>query len=641
MPTLNSSTTVTTDDLITQIPLHDLHESPFNPRRTFTGIEELAASIQAEGRVHQPLLVRPRITNTLRPDESEGFEVIFGHRRLRAAEQAGLASVPCMVRAMTDAEARSAQIAENLQRADVHPIEEAEGMQAMMADGLSADELAATVGKSRSYVYSRLKLLQACPPVRMACLQGEIGSEVALLVARVGHDKLQGKALAAIRAQNLDMKDGGATSYRRIKELLKDKFTLHVGRTFFDPQDATLVPAAGTCSACPKLSGNAPEFADLCVDTPGPWHGYTHKGDPELCTDPECFEGKKTAQLARQASALQAQGKTVITGNKARQAVSAHGEVKGAYVALKDVKAELKKVAAGKAKPATVVIQDPRTGKTFEAVATADLQAAGLAQAEPKKASSRGGHDEAAARREREEREQQAQADTAANRRLLATVRSAAAQRPRTAEELRLVLEHLLEDASDTDDTPALCHAHGLETGYQLAHQLPTMTPDQMGLLLLDLVLVRGVECTYWRRGIPDGLASMAALYGIDVDQARAEPEVQTPVVAQDLAPAEAAPTPGTAARAAKKGAGGKPAAKKAGKGPAIKYRCARTGSTWSGRGLQPAWVKAHLAAGGTLAELETARAAPAAQKVKDDAGSAGEAERDPNTADMFEQAGV
>lgn len=629
---------MTTETTILQIPLSQLRESPFNPRRTFHGIEELAASIKAEGRVHQPLLVRPILPNPLRDDITDGFEVIFGHRRLRAAAAAGLTSVPCMVRTMSDAEARSAQIAENLQRADVHPIEEAEGMQAMMADGLSADELAETVGKSRSYVYSRLKLLQACPQVRDACLAGKIGSEVALLVARVGNAKLQAKALAAIQAKYLDMEDGGEKSYRQIKELLKDKFTLHVGRTFFDPEDATLVPLAGTCSACPKLSANAPEFADLCEDTPGRHHGYVHRGDPQLCTDPECFDTKKRAQLARQADALRAQGKTVITGNKARAAITAHGEVKGAYVALKDVRAELKKVAG--AKPAIVVIQDPRTCKTFDAVATADLQAAGLAQAEPKKASSRGGYDEAAARREREKREQQAQADTAANRRLLAAVRSAAAQRPRTADELRLVLEHLLEDASDTDDTPALCHAHGLETGYQLAHQLPTMTPDQMGLLLLDLVLVRGVECTYWRRGIPDGLASMAALYGIDVDQARADPEVQTPAAATT----EGTPTPGTAARAAKKEAAGKPA-KPAAKGPAMKYRCASTGNTWSGRGLQPAWVKAHLAAGGTLAELETAKAGPAAQKVKDKAGSAGavcdEQERDPNTADMFEAAGA
>jgi hypothetical protein len=496
----------------------------------------------------------------------------------------------------------------------VHPIEEAEGMQAMLADGLSADELAETVGKSRSYVYSRLKLLQACPQVRDACLKGEIGSEVALLVARVGHAKLQAKALAAIQGRYLDMKDGGTKSYRQIKELLKDKFTLHVSRTFFDPEDATLT-LAGPCSSCPKLSANAPEFADLVQDTPGPYHGYVHRGDPKLCTDPECFDAKKRAQLARQADALQAQGKTVITGNKARQAVSAVGEVKGAYVALKDVRAELKKVAGPK--PATVVIQDPRTGKTFEAVAAADLKAAGVAQAEPKKKS--GGYDHEAYRRDREQREQQAAADTAANKRLLAAVRGAAASRPRTADELRLVLEHLITDSEDSEAWPTLCQAHGVDHCDALIARLPGLTPDQLGLLLLDLVLVRNVVCSYRERGTPDALASMARLYGIDVDQARAEP-VQTP------AP-EGASTPSSAARAAK-GAGTKGA----------KYRCAATLQTWSGRGLQPAWVKAHLAAGGTLAELETA---PAAQEVKDEAGCAGarELDRDPNTVDMFESA--
>lgn len=85
-------------DTITQIPIEQLHESTANPRRTYSGIDELAASIRAEGRIHEPLLVRPRITNVLRPDEHDGFELVFGHRRLRAAEEAGLATVPCMVR---------------------------------------------------------------------------------------------------------------------------------------------------------------------------------------------------------------------------------------------------------------------------------------------------------------------------------------------------------------------------------------------------------------------------------------------------------------------------------------------------------------------------------------------------------------
>lgn len=129
-----------TQDTITPIALEQLRESPFNPRKTFTAIGELADNIKAEGRIHQPLLVRPVWTNT--PD-TERYEIIFGHRRYRAAEAAGLATVPCMVRAMTDAEARSAQIAENLARSDVHPIEEAEGFQAILDhDNISADALA-------------------------------------------------------------------------------------------------------------------------------------------------------------------------------------------------------------------------------------------------------------------------------------------------------------------------------------------------------------------------------------------------------------------------------------------------------------------------------------------------------------------
>lgn len=137
---------MSTPDTITQIPLEQLHESPFNPRRTFAGIDELAANIRAEGCIHEPLLVRPRILaqglarrgdgRREDGDTQDGYEVVFGHRRLRAAAAARLATVPCMVRALTDAQARSAQISENLQRHDVHPIEEAEGLRALIDAGV-------------------------------------------------------------------------------------------------------------------------------------------------------------------------------------------------------------------------------------------------------------------------------------------------------------------------------------------------------------------------------------------------------------------------------------------------------------------------------------------------------------------------
>ena len=77
-----------TTEAITQLPLDQLTESPFNPRKTFTGITELVDNIRAEGRIHSPLLVRPVTPNPLRDDIISGYEVIFGHRRLRAAEAA-------------------------------------------------------------------------------------------------------------------------------------------------------------------------------------------------------------------------------------------------------------------------------------------------------------------------------------------------------------------------------------------------------------------------------------------------------------------------------------------------------------------------------------------------------------------------
>jgi hypothetical protein len=108
-------------------------------------------SIKAEGWIHQ-LLLRPIVPPPLQ--RSRGLDrrprrSSFGHRRLRGAAIAGLAIAPCMVRAMTDEEARRAQIAENLQGADMHPIEEAEGFQALIdRHRESADSIAEQVGNT-------------------------------------------------------------------------------------------------------------------------------------------------------------------------------------------------------------------------------------------------------------------------------------------------------------------------------------------------------------------------------------------------------------------------------------------------------------------------------------------------------------
>lgn len=568
---MNTATITDTaaDGVFTRLPLDRLHESPFNPRRTFTAIDELAEDIKAQG-VIQPVLVRPIVPPLFdagadtQAEAVAGHEIVCGHRRFRAAQAAGLTEIPVLIRSMTDEQARLAQISENLSRKNVHPFEEAEGFQALMRDhGHTADQLAEKFGKSRSYVYGRLKLLQACKEIRDACLAGEIGAETALLIARLRTDKLQGKALGYIRGKYLDMKDGGRKSFRQIQWLLKDRFTLHLKSAIFPPEDATLLPAAGTCTSCPKLSANAPEYQDLAMpqdDELERRYGRVSRGEPRLCTDPDCFADKKKAHLAREAARLLAEGKVVVTGGKAMQAVNAAGQVKGAYVALKDVRNALK---AAKLKPATVLIQDPRDGKLHEAVLRQHLQDAGLADAPApagRSSQQRGGYDREADRRDREERERTRLAETEANRRLLRAVHDAAGGRSRTTDELRLVLRHLIEELDNGEDGPELQRLYGDTPLHQLAKLLPDMTADALGLLLLDVLLVRGVECPYWgATGAPEPLVQMAELHGIDVAAVRAEP-VQTP------APAEAASTPSGAGAGAKKGASGKAAAKVGGR---------------------------------------------------------------------------
>ena len=130
------------------LPLAMLAESTTNPRRTFEddALKELAESIRTQG-VLSPLLVRPLT--------EQGFEIVFGARRYRAARMAEVAIVPVRIKHLTDAEALEAQLVENLQRRDVHPLEEAQGFRALLSleePKYSIEQLAAKTGKSPVYV---------------------------------------------------------------------------------------------------------------------------------------------------------------------------------------------------------------------------------------------------------------------------------------------------------------------------------------------------------------------------------------------------------------------------------------------------------------------------------------------------------
>lgn len=163
--------------------LAQLVESPTNPRRHFDEeyLGELAASVKEVG-VVQAITVRPHPKPTAAGAQ---FEIVAGACRFRAAKRAALERIPAVVRNLTDHQALQIQIIENLQRRDIHPLDEAHGYQRLLDDiGMTVKQIAEKVGKSPEFIYARLKLLEASSPVRKALEKGEISAEHAVVIAR-------------------------------------------------------------------------------------------------------------------------------------------------------------------------------------------------------------------------------------------------------------------------------------------------------------------------------------------------------------------------------------------------------------------------------------------------------------------------
>jgi hypothetical protein len=361
---------------------------------------------------------------------------------------------------------------------------------------------------------------------------------VALLISRLRTTKLQEHALNAITGKNLRIEDGGKKSYRAIRELLAENYTLELKGALFTTGDSTLVPAAGDCVSCPKRTGNAPEYQDLTQDRSGQWSGHKIKGNADACTDPDCFAAKKTAQLKREAEALRDMGETVIDGNKARAAINANGEVKGAYVALDKVKAALK--AAGK-KPEIITIQNPRNGKTVKAVKVDTLPQAAMPT--PSKTGARTDYAS-----ETREREAQGKAESARRTQIFMATRAAAAGAQRTGAEARIVALHMIErsDHDDRETINALWQMQPYADREQWEPKLEGMTLDEIALLMLDLAMVDNTTVSGWNLNLrAESLDALAKLHGTSISTP------STAAHAQDGAAGEAAAdAQSTAARA-------------------------------------------------------------------------------------------
>ncbi|NLM37746.1 MAG: ParB/RepB/Spo0J family partition protein [Firmicutes bacterium] len=150
-----------------EIPAENIEPNPYQPRRHFDpeSLQELAASIKEHG-VLQPLLVRKK---------GDGYQLIAGERRLRAAKQAGLRTVPVVVKELDDRTIMEIALVENLQREDLNPMEEAEAYQRLMAEfQLTQEEVAKAVGKSRPAIANTLRLLHLAEPVQKMVAEGQL-----------------------------------------------------------------------------------------------------------------------------------------------------------------------------------------------------------------------------------------------------------------------------------------------------------------------------------------------------------------------------------------------------------------------------------------------------------------------------------
>ena len=271
------------------LSLQELRESPTNPRQHFeeNALRELAESIKTQG-VLSPILVR-----SLPESFPEHFEIVTGARRFRAAQLAGLDAVPVRIVSLSDNEALEVQVVENLQRSEIHPLDEARGFRALLQLGSGTydiHKIAAKIGKTPNYVATRLKLTELVSEVAEAFLQDGLSVGHALLIAKLP-DAMQKEALNQAYASAW----GDGKHERVLKPIaslqawIEQHVFLQLDKVPFPKDDATLVPEAGSCLECPKRTGfNKLLFPDTRRDS---------------CTDPDCFNKKLDQHVVRQIEA--------------------------------------------------------------------------------------------------------------------------------------------------------------------------------------------------------------------------------------------------------------------------------------------------------------------------------------------------
>ena len=287
---------------------------------------ELVASIRELG-VLQPIVVRPVLTDDRR--QWPHFEVVAGERRLRAARVAGLEQMPCVVRVLDDRRSLEVQLVENLQREGLHELVEAEGYQALIKDhGLTHQEVAEKVGRSKSHVFGRLKLRTLGEAGMAAFRANEIPGSVALALARVPGGALQREALDTVTGtylatasarsridaiQRKFMRDLGAATFKRDRHYWIAPTTRNgLDEPAFDSVD-TYGGKLPLCDGCEYNTADRDRWPEAVAGR---------------CAKPPCYDAKQAAVLEAKARRAEARGVKVLrTG-----AVDTYGSLKSSYI---------------------------------------------------------------------------------------------------------------------------------------------------------------------------------------------------------------------------------------------------------------------------------------------------------------------
>lgn len=279
-----------------EIEIASIHVGGTNPRKTFDeqSLKELALSIQSKG-VLQPILVRPIENGMTGPIQKE-FELVCGERRYKASIMAGLGYIPANIRELSDDEAFEMQIIENLERKDVHPLEEADAFKRMLDSGkYQIADIAAKFAKPETFIAQRLKFVDLIDEIKKDFYEGKLGIGHAIHIARLGQ-----KDQKDIYESSLNGWNPGYGTVNELRDQIEND-TYDLDEAPFDTRDENLLKCATACEVCPKRAGANPTlFADI--------------EETNRCFDTGCYDQKMEAHITKTIARIIENGEDVLFG---------------------------------------------------------------------------------------------------------------------------------------------------------------------------------------------------------------------------------------------------------------------------------------------------------------------------------------